>query len=444
MLEAEIAPPGGPAPPNPGRGPMTIQMSGSRRPAQFLRRVGDSLLPRRTIRLRLTAVYGVAFVLSGALLLAITSGLVVSRSSVAAIPAPGSVGAQSPLAQARAQIQQLRDQLASETQAHAGVSHLLLVSSVIALGIMTVVSLVFGWAMAGRVLRPLRTMTAATRRITEKNLDERLAMSGPDDELKGLADTIDGLLERLEGAFAAQRRFVANASHELRTPLATMRASLDVAVAKPGPVPAQTVALADRVRAELDRVDELLEGLLVLARAQHGVLPGYQMLSLDHIVSTALAARADAITARNLTVSNRSGRDGAWVAGSPALLSRMVDNVIDNAVAHNYDRGWIQVATGGNGFAWLVVETGGPVLDQRQVAQLAQPFRRLGADRTGSDRGAGLGLSIVAAIAAAHGGALDLRARPEGGLRVGIGLPLAVPAVPDAPAAPAAWAGVPA
>jgi signal transduction histidine kinase len=118
-------------------------------------------------------------------------------------------------------------------------------------------------------------------------------MSGPDDELKGLADTIDGLLERLEGAFAVQRRFVANASHELRTPLATMRASLDVAVAKPGPVPAPTVALADRVRAELDRVDELLEGLLVLARAQHGVLPGYQMLSLDHIVSTALCRRRE-------------------------------------------------------------------------------------------------------------------------------------------------------
>jgi signal transduction histidine kinase len=420
---------------------MTTQVAGSRMPARLLRRVGGRFWPRRTVRLRLTAVYGVAFVLSGALLLAITSGLVVRGSSVAAVAAPGSGGGQSALAQARTQIQQLRDQLASQTQANAGVSHLLLVSSVIALGIMTVVSLVLGWAMAGRVLRPLRTMTAATRRISEKNLDERLAMSGPDDELKGLADTIDGLLERLEGAFAAQRRFVANASHELRTPLATMRASLDVAVAKPGPVAPQTVALADRVRAELDRVDELLEGLLVLARAQHGVLPGYRMLSLDHVVSAALAARADAIAARNLTVSNRGGRDGAWVAGSPALLSRMVDNVIDNAVGHNQDGGWIQVATGANGFAWLVVETGGPVLDQRQVAQLAQPFRRLGADRTGSDRGAGLGLSIVAAIAAAHGGTLDLRARPGGGLRVGIGLPLAASAPPPVSGA---WAGVPA
>jgi HAMP domain-containing protein len=260
---------------------------------------------------------------------------------------------------------------------------------------MTVASVALGWGVAGRALRPLRQMTAAARRISEDNLHERLAVAGPDDELKDLADTIDDLLERLEGAFAAQRRFVANASHELRTPLATMRASLDVAVAKPDPVPAQTVALADRVRAELDQVDELLEGLLVLARAQHGVLPGYQMLSLGNVVSAALAARADAITARDLTVTNHRGRDGAWVAGSQPLLSRMVDNVIDNAIGHNYDGGWIRVSTGANGFAWLVVETGGQVLDQRQVAQLAQPFRRLGAVRTGSDHGAGLGLSCA-------------------------------------------------
>ena len=146
---------------------------------------------------------------------------------------------------------------------------------------MTVVSAVLGWIVAGRVLRPLRQITAATRRISADNLHERLAMPGPGDELKDLADTIDGLLERLEGAFAAQRRFVANASHELRTPLATMRASLDVAVAKPEPVPAQTVALAGRLRTELDRVDRLLEGFLVLARAQHGDLPGRDALAGD-------------------------------------------------------------------------------------------------------------------------------------------------------------------
>jgi signal transduction histidine kinase len=246
----------------------------------------------------------------------------------------------------------------------------------------------------------------------------------PPDEVKDLADTIDDLLERLESAFTAQRRFVANASHELRTPLATMRASLDVAVGKPEPVPAQTLNLANRLRTELDQVDRLLDGLLVLARTQHGTLPDQTTLSLGQVVAAALADRADAITAKRLTVHDTPSRHDARLQGSRTLLRRMVDNVIDNAIRHNHDRGWIRVAIQTDGTtARLVVETGGQVLDQQQVAQLAQPFRRLGADRTGSGSGAGLGLSIVAAIAAAHGGTLDLYARPEGGLRVGISLP---------------------
>jgi signal transduction histidine kinase len=399
------------------------------------------LFPRRTVRLRLTGIYGVMFLFSGAVVLAIASGVVVARSSSEVSRVPGQAVPQSPLERANARIQQLQHQLAAGSgQPGNGVSHNLLIGSAIALAIMTVVSLLLGWVIAGRVLRPLRQMTATTQRISADSLDERLAMPGPDDELKELGDTIDGLLERLEGAFAAQRRFVANASHELRTPLTTMRASLDVAVAKPGPVPASTIALAGRLRTELDRVDQLLEGFLVLARAQHGELPGRTTLSLDYVVSAALAARAGDISAKRLTVQHTTGRDGAWVAGSPALLSRMVDNVIDNAIGHNSAGGWISVTTGTDGHrASLVIENGGDVIDQRQVAQLGQPFRRLGADRTGSDTGAGLGLSIVAAIASAHRGALDLHARPEGGLRVGITLPLAAHS-----AANAARAGVPA
>ena len=384
------------------------------------------LLPRRSVRLRLTALYTVLFLLSGVVLLAITSGVVVASSAVTA-HAPPQPNPQSALARAQARIHQLQAELNAHTL--PGVSHQLLVGSAVALGVMTVASAALGWIVAGRVLRPLRAITAATRRISADSLHERLALAGPRDELADLADTIDGLLERLDGAFAAQRRFAANAAHELRTPLTTMRASVDVDVAKPGPVPEQTIALAGRLRAELDRVDELLDGLLALARAQHGVLPDRAVLSLGALVSASLAARSGAIAARKLTVQHTGSPGGAWVAGSQPLLRRMVDNVIDNAIGHNVDGGWISVTTGADGaVAVLAVETGGEVLDQRQVDQLAQPFQRLGADRTGSTGGAGLGLPIVAAIADAHGGTLDLRARPEGGLRVAIGLPLAAPA----------------
>jgi signal transduction histidine kinase len=364
-------------------------------------------LARRTVRLRFTVLYGVVFLLSGAGLLAIAGFLASGVSSTR----PVSTEPPSP---AQVRIGQLQRQL---SEAHAVQSRQLLLGSVIALGVMAVVSVVVGHLVAGRVLRPLRTMTAATRRISADNLHERLAVPGPADEVKDLADTIDELLCRLEGAFTAQRRFVANASHELRTPLATMRASLDVAVAKPDPVPTQTVALAGRLRTELDQVDRLLEGFLMLARTQQGALPDRATLSLDDLVSAALAARAYDLAGRDLDVA----AEGALVSGNATLLRRVVDNVIDKAIRHG---GAIQVATAvSDGIARLVVSTDGEVLDQRQVDLLAQPFQRLGADRTGSSEGAGLGLSIVAAIATAHGGSLDLRARPSGGLRVSIALP---------------------
>jgi signal transduction histidine kinase len=399
--------------------------------------------PRGTVRLRMTVLYGGLFVLSGAALLAIASGLVVGSSSQSvreapaqAFPAAGgqSSPTQAALARAQQQIQTLQTALANQNAARAGISHELLIASLIALGIMVAVSALLGWIFAGRSLRPLRLITATARRISEDNLDERLAFGGPHDELKDLADTFDGLLERLEAAFAAQRRFVANASHELRTPLATMRASLDVAMAKPGPLPSATAALATRLRTELDRTDELLEGLLLLARAQHGALPARDLVAIEVVVNDALGARSAAIRDAGITL-RLDGGCTLQVTGSEVMLRRMVDNVIDNAIVHNAPHGWIAVSTWvGQGTGRIVVENGGPVLDQDQVSQLAQPFRRLGADRVGSDRGSGLGLSIVAAIAAAHGGSLDLRARPEGGMAVDITLPLAVsPALAGAP-----------
>lgn len=384
--------------------------------------------PRRTVRLRLAALYGVLFFVSGAVLLAIAGGFAVNRSSTeVAGSATTNPGPTSALANAQARIQQLQQQLAAaqsgSNQLHA-FSRNLIIASVIALGLMTVVSVLMGWLVAGRALRPVREMTAAAQRISAHNLDERLAVTGPADELKELGDTIDGLLERLESAFKAQRRFVANASHELRTPLTTMRASLDVAVAKPDPAPPQTIALADRLRTELDRIDGLLDAFLVLARAQHRHLPGRAVLPVEYMVGAALHDQKAAIAAMHLTVQDASGLGRVWVSGSHALLSRMLENVIDNAVCHNTDGGWVAITTRAcDGRAQLIVENGGEILDQQQVSELSQPFRRLGADRTGSDKGSGLGLSIVAAIADAHGGTLDLRARPSGGLRVTIDLP---------------------
>ena len=394
---------------------------------QVARWLSRSFLPR-TIRARMTVLYGGLFLLSGAALLAIASGVVVKSSARVSVASAG--GGVLPNAVKLARLQHRLQQLQAhpqQTSQSPALTHALFMASLVALAIMAAVSVLVGWMFAGRSLRPLRRITATARRISEDNLHERLAFGGPRDELKDLADTFDGLLERLEAAFATQRRFVANASHELRTPLATMRASLDVAIAKPGPLPPQTEVLAGRLRAELDRVDELLESFLVLARAQHGALPSHDVISLDGLVADAVSARAADITAAGLHLRLRTDAadsGSGLVEGSKPLLRRMVDNVIDNAIVHNQPRGWIDVAAwAGPAGTRIVVENGGAVLDQPQVAELTQPFRRLGADRVGSDRGSGLGLSIVAAIAAAHGGTVELFARQDGGLRVTIELP---------------------
>jgi signal transduction histidine kinase len=384
----------------------------------------------RTVRLRFTVLYAALFLASGAALLVLTN-LLAGTSSTR--PVPGQQpGGQLGAAAAQQRIGQLQDQLA---ELQAAQSRQLLVGSLVALAVMAAVSLLLGRSAAGRVLRPLRTITAATRRISAENLHERLAVAGPADEVKELADTIDGLLHRLEESFAAQRRFVANASHELRTPLATMRAALDVAVAKPQPA-AQTVALAGRLRTELDRVDRLLDGFLVLARAQHGALADRAPVSLRDLAAQAVTGRAADLAARGLTLDEDGPRDPAWTWGSRTLLSRVADNLVDNAIVHNADGGWCRIATAAtDGAARLVVESGGPVLDPAQVARLARPFQRLAADRTGSETGSGLGLSIVAAIAAAHGGRLDLEALAGGGLRATVVLP-AGPAAVDFSDAP--------
>jgi signal transduction histidine kinase len=287
-----------------------------------------------------------------------------------------------------------------------------------------VISVGLGWLMAGRVLRPLRTMTATARRISAQNLHERLALEGPSDELKSLSDTIDELLARLEAAFEAQRRFVANASHELRTPLAMMRTSLDVAAGKPGPKPRTLSALESKLREGLDRAERLIESFLTLARAQQGALPERTTVSLPQIVSSAIARRADAVAERRIEI--RVDLRPADATGSRTLLSQMVENVIDNAIRHNAPSGWVSVETGIQGdVVRLVVESGGEQLTDDDVQELVKPFSRVAAERTSSGGGLGLGLSIVSAIAHAHNGGLALRARARGGLRAVIELPSA-------------------
>jgi signal transduction histidine kinase len=377
------------------------------RPAE---RIGWALRGR-SVRFRLTALYGSLFLLSGAGLLAVTYVLVAAATHIDAVStsSPGGAG----------------DRGAVST--HLVDLHQLLAQSGIALGIMTVVSGVLGWVVAGRVLAPLRTITSRTRLISEQRLHERLALAGPRDELKELADTIDELLGRLEAAFDAQRRFVANASHELRTPLAMMRTTLDVAIAKPGGVPPQMTSLDADLRTDLDRADRLLESFLALAQAEHGTSSDYGPVRLDQLLADALAVRRDRIAEQGIDV--RVSLEPVSVTGSETLLARMVENVVENAVLHNHAAGFINVSCGVEpDLARLVIESAGAVLDEPTVAELARPFRRVGPTRTRSKPGFGLGLSIVAAVAAAHDGGLDLRARPGGGLDVQIALPVATPA----------------
>jgi signal transduction histidine kinase len=416
-------------------------------------------LPRRTIRLRLTALYGSLFLVCGVILLALTNVLVVARPVTTAFhivsrngnvvkaiagqakgpipvckllgvnctikggppPGAGSSSASGTGPTAFSPPPGFRQIVA--TLPTAAQRHDLLIVSLIALGVMAFVSIAFGWFMAGRVLRPLRTMTATARQISEVNLHERLAVRGPDDELKDLGDTIDGLLARLETAFEAQRRFVANASHELRTPLAMMRTSVDVAMGKPQ-APPEVQVLGTKVEEGLDQADKLLEGLLLLARAQRGALGEVTEVSLPDLVSAALVAERDEISERRLTVLD--GTFPSWVTGNETLLARMVANVVNNAVRHNVADGMVVISNGRrDAMAYLVVDSSGPLLDEWTVQDLAQPFRRLGPERVADNNGAGLGLSIVRAIAVAHGGTLELHARAEGGLRVVIQLPAA-------------------
>jgi signal transduction histidine kinase len=297
-------------------------------------------------------------------------------------------------------------------------------------------SLGLGWAVAGRVLHPLQRITATAKRLSERTLHQRIALQGPDDELKELADTFDRMLGRLDAAFDAQRRFAANASHELRTPLAISRTEVDVALADPDTPPAELRAMAERVRDATQRSERLIEGLLTLARSEQqprlrepADLADAAAQALEH------TSRQDGTTGLRVTTRLQPSP----VEGDPALLGRMVANLVENAVRHNQPGGWLEVATGtSDGRAFVRVANGGHDIPADQAESLFEPFRRLHGRVASPTRGAGLGLSIVRSVARAHGGHAHARALPDGGLEVTVRLPAraqATKAVPPLQAA---------
>jgi signal transduction histidine kinase len=303
----------------------------------------------------------------------------------------------------------------------------LLTRSGLALAIMALASIGLGWVMAGRALRPVRTMSSRARGISERNLHERLALEGPDDELKELGDTFDGLLGRLERAFESQRRFVANASHELRTPITLERALVEVALADPN---ADVDSLRDtcrRVLSASEQQERLIEALLTLARSQRGV---ESRAPVDLRNVTAEVVRS--VPSDGLRVETDLG--AACASGDQAMVERLVANLVENAVHYNKAGGWISAWTGERGgLPTVEVTNAGPVVPPADVDELVKPFYRVGDSRNGNGkgRGLGLGLSIVQAIAEAHGAALETEARPEGGLRVAVAFPATEPSSSD-------------
>jgi signal transduction histidine kinase len=288
------------------------------------------------------------------------------------------------------------------------------------LGLGTVLAAGLGWAVSRRVLRPLTAVTTAAQDASQDNLDRRLALAGPPDELKELADTFDAMLARLDAAFASQRRFVANASHELRTPLTEMRTLIDVTTARPAASPAQLESVLAAIGTAVDKSEQLIEALLTLARSDRG--PGsVELVDLPTAVEDAIDSIGPAAAARQIQIG--TALNYAQVTGDRVLLERLVTNLIDNAVKHNVTGGWVLASTRTEaGIAEVTVANGGEHIPPDQVTGLFEPFRRL-AGRTGTRPGTGLGLSIVASVANAHGGHAQAHARPDGGLDVQITLP---------------------
>jgi signal transduction histidine kinase len=382
---------------------------------------------RLTLRARLTLVYGGLFLAGGIFLLLLTYGLVEQaipdkdqiiqgggQSAADGIPLPGDDAT-------FVQSQEFRILITGEvwddaldTIRNEGTQALLLVS---------VGTIALGWLVAGRMLRPLQRVTDTAAEIAEspaadKGLHQRIKIGGPRDELRDLSEAFNRMLERLDQSFDGQRAFISNASHELRTPLTVTRALLEVAVHRPG-ASAEVRLLGETLLEVNARHERLIEGLLLLMRSDRELTErSYVDLSdiAEHVVAQTPAG-AVAVTAECEEAPTR---------GEPVLLERLAQNLVENAVRYNLDEdGWVRVATRRDGDASVLeVANSGPVVPVFEVEGLFEPFRRLGTERLATaSKGAGLGLSIVRAIAKAHGGEVTAVPRPEGGLTVTVKLP---------------------
>jgi len=369
-----------------------------------------------TARLRLTALYGGLFLLCGAALIAITYLLYVRATGRGRRDA----GHPSPWGVKAAKLLQASAQIASDR-------HQLLINSGIALAIVAVIALTLGWFMAGRVMRPVRTITATARRISASNLRERLALENADEEFKQLGDTLDDLFARLEASFDAQRHFVANASHELRTPLTAERTLLQVALDDPDTSPDAWRSTAELAIASNRGQERLIEALLTLARSEAGI-ENAERIDLSAICDRVL--RQPGLVPERLGLRVDTVIHPALLEGDPELIERLVANLVDNAVEHNIAGGTIQISScTRDDRAVLSVTNTGPIIPPGDVPRLFRPFERLNGRRGSHTKGHGVGLSIVKAIATAHRATISACPQPRGGLSIRVTFPR--PTEPD-------------
>lgn len=375
---------------------------------------------RPSMRVRLTLLYGGSFLVAGAVLMAIMYLLVRNQLRVGPgveifpttrdLPLEGPAVAEAPTGTVLADVEDFLDRTLNTLLWQSAL--VLLVAALLAVGL--------GWVLAGRALAPLQKVTDTARRVSARGLHERIALVGPDDEVKQLADTFDAMLERLDRAFDAQRRFVGNASHELRTPLAINRTLVEVAAADPA-ASEDVRRLAAPLLATSARSERLIDGLLLLARSEQEVT-GRRPVDLADVVRGVVGGLLPPAAERHIDV--RTQLAPAMAMAEPVLLERLVMNLLQNAIRHNVDGGWADVRTEvRNGTALLIVANTGPVVPGYDIDGLFEPFRR-GTDRVGgAEQGFGLGLSIVRAVAHAHSGEVHAQPREGGGLVVRVSLP---------------------